>query len=376
MPLSSPAKGPTVSVVMANKNGGKHLEQAVHSVMNQSLQSIELVFVDDASTDDSLKQIRRVAGADPRIRIIARQVSQGAAAARNDAIARIQSDWIAICDSDDVMHPERLDRLLAFAKRKQACLVADDCIHFSQTPMSGPKTVLGLEHDLEAQLLTPLDLAQNSAIGYLKPLIKRSILPDHPYREDLAIGEDYQLYLDLVLKGAALWLCPTAQYLYRRQPGSLSFRSYPDQIAAQIAALRDAAVGSHDAQIQDALAARIGQLQQNLAQESFALAVKHKRIDAMCKLALAEPGPIWSWSKRFLRSRLARATSARAPQNRQTVILDPPTDKDGNAARKYFAELCYQASLGDLELIANHETTLSAAWMVPAASRIKHDHAN
>lgn len=77
---------PIVSVVMANHNGAAYLDAAITSVLDQSFTALELVFIDDASTDDSAARIAAAAGRDARIKPIfcARNVGIGAARNRGD----------------------------------------------------------------------------------------------------------------------------------------------------------------------------------------------------------------------------------------------------------------------------------------------------
>ncbi len=363
---------PIISVVMANKNGTMYLEQAVHSVLCQSVQNLELVFVDDASTDDSLSKIRAMATVDDRIRIIEKSASTGAAAARNVAIEAITSPWIAICDSDDVMHPDRLANLLAFAENKQADMVADDCIHFAVTPMEAPRTVMGIDRDLVAHKLNAVNIVETTAIGYLKPLIKRSLLSNSPYREDLTIGEDFQLYLELVLGGAEFWLSPTAQYLYRRMPGSLSFRSQPEQIYAQLVTLRETALNTtgQPAAFHRAMRHCIKKLEAAYAQESFARALKHGNVFNAAFHALKQPKPIWGWIKKNLKNKVTGTSGREIDIQYDFELLSNLAETDENTRRRYFAKLCYQASFKNIELVAETKEDLSAAWMLPAVNKV------
>ena len=73
------AAGPRVSVVTANYNGAAHLAAAVRSVLDQTLADLELIIVDDCSTDDSLGVIARTAGGDPRVRVLRQELHLRAA---------------------------------------------------------------------------------------------------------------------------------------------------------------------------------------------------------------------------------------------------------------------------------------------------------
>lgn len=103
---------PLVSVVVPVYNGEAFLTQAIHSVLSQTYAPIEVLAVDDGSTDHSPAILAGMAG----IRVI-RQPNQGVAAARNAGIAASLGDFIALLDQDDVWLPGKIsaqmDRLLA-----------------------------------------------------------------------------------------------------------------------------------------------------------------------------------------------------------------------------------------------------------------------
>ena len=96
---------PKISVVMPIYNVEKFVGQAVQSVLNQTFTDFELICVDDGGTDRSMDIVRGFA--DPRIHIIC-QSNRGLAGARNTGIANACGEFIALLDSDDVWHPEKL----------------------------------------------------------------------------------------------------------------------------------------------------------------------------------------------------------------------------------------------------------------------------
>jgi glycosyltransferase involved in cell wall biosynthesis len=100
---------PLVSVVIAAFNAEPYIEDACRSVLQQTYASIELIVVDDGSTDRTADIVRNVAGADQRVRLI-RQSNGGVAAARNRAIAEASGEFIAPLDADDVWAPAKLER--------------------------------------------------------------------------------------------------------------------------------------------------------------------------------------------------------------------------------------------------------------------------
>lgn len=223
-------KGPLVSVVMSNFNGSVYLEAAVASVLNQSHAALELILVDDASTDDSGTLIDRLAAQDERVRPILLRQNRGPAGARNVALDAARGDWMAIIDADDLIHPQRIERLLATAKQMGADAIADDLLSFGSADVAG-QTLLDQTQAQKVQELTAADLIRSdtvgtgmASLGYLKPLIRKETLASLRYDETLRIGEDFDLYCRLLLAGARFALTPDPTYLYRRHAGSVSHR--------------------------------------------------------------------------------------------------------------------------------------------------------
>ncbi len=231
---------PVVSVIMAFHNAGRYLEDAMASVLAQSLQTLELILVDDASTDGSLALANQAAARDTRVRVLISDTRGGVARARNRALDAARGDWIAIVDADDLLHPRRLERLTARATSLSVDMVADDLICF------GSENGISLLHRLAlvrpwlpeaADLLRAETSSPSVPVGYLKPLIRRQALGSLRYRPYLSVGEDFDLQLRLRLSGARFAVLPDAYYLYRRHAASLSHRLPEDAARNMIKAL-------------------------------------------------------------------------------------------------------------------------------------------
>ena len=119
----------TVSVVMPVYNGEGYLRECLDSVCAQTLRDIEIICVDDGSSDGSLAILDEYAAADPRIKVIA-QPNSGAAVARNKGIAIAQGEYLSILDSDDWFEPKMLETMVARARAKNAQIVICRCVGF------------------------------------------------------------------------------------------------------------------------------------------------------------------------------------------------------------------------------------------------------
>ncbi len=103
----NPRSSPLVSVIVPSYNHQAYVGQAIESVLASTLRDIELVLVDDGSTDGSLSVIHRFH--DPRLKVLA-QENQGAHAAMNRGVQEARGEWVAFLNSDDLYSPEKLER--------------------------------------------------------------------------------------------------------------------------------------------------------------------------------------------------------------------------------------------------------------------------
>lgn len=121
---------PAVSVVVIVYNDASRLPTAMRSVLDQSLPDVEMVVVDDASTDGSARVARRVAAAYPdRVRVISLQTNSGGCGVpRNVGVAHVRAEHVMFLDSDDTLDPSGCERLLRRADETGADLVAGRCV--------------------------------------------------------------------------------------------------------------------------------------------------------------------------------------------------------------------------------------------------------
>ena len=112
---------PAVSVIIPVRNSGRYFRECLDSVTRQTLQDIEIIIIDDASTDGSDTVAEAYAAQDPRITVIHHTESTGAGPARNDGMAIAKGEYIAFMDSDD-LYPaaDVLEKLYRTAVEKKA----------------------------------------------------------------------------------------------------------------------------------------------------------------------------------------------------------------------------------------------------------------
>jgi glycosyltransferase involved in cell wall biosynthesis len=225
------ARRPTVSVIMANYNGAAYLADAIESARRQTLSDLEIIVSDDGSTDASLDIVRCLMTDDGRIRLIESERNGGPGAARNRAISLATGEWIAVMDSDDLMHTARLATLVEAARRDGADMVADDLVAFESDishPLSTLLTGPWAQNPQWVQILDYVRLndfyTPGPALGCLKPIFRASILrdPKSQYDESLTIAEDFDLVLRLLHAGKTFRVYPDQLYLYRQHSASIT----------------------------------------------------------------------------------------------------------------------------------------------------------
>ena len=118
---------PKISVIVPIYNVSAFIGRCVESLMMQTLDDVEFIFVDDATPDNSMMALKEILACHPeregRVKILHHEQNQGLPAARNTGMHEATGEYIFHCDSDDYVEPDMLARLYETAKEKQADFV-------------------------------------------------------------------------------------------------------------------------------------------------------------------------------------------------------------------------------------------------------------
>jgi succinoglycan biosynthesis protein ExoM len=294
------APSPLVSVVMANRDGGRYLAAAIASVRSQSLRDLELIVSDDGSCDDSVAIVESAMAEDARVRLVRSEASGGPAAARNRAVAQARGEWIAAMDSDDLMEANRLERLTAAAQVDGADIVADDLLVFEDGGSRPSRRLLTGSWASNPRWIDAVDYVAHNRfyrrgpnLGFLKPLIRAAAFPSPllRYDESLRIGEDYDLVLRLLLAGGQMRLYPLPLYRYRKHANSTSHRLDQRALASILAADRRLyeTIPAGDWRLKAAWRSRRRSVKRALSFETLATAIKQRDWACAATTALRHP---------------------------------------------------------------------------------------
>ena len=399
-PSQNRAQAPLVSVIISNFNGSRYLEAAVTSVLSQSYRNIELIVVDDASEDDSLTILQRLKSGDKRLRVIARDHNVGPAGARNTALDVAQGTWVAVVDADDLLHPRRIERLLAAAHALGANVIADDLVSFGSAPLAG-RTLLDGRHLTGSLRLTLAELVRSDGVtsglgsfGYLKPMIHRQTLGTLRYDETLRVGEDFDLYARLLLADARFLVIPAPLYLYRQHGESISNRlSVPVLLGLLKAHQRLAAdadkLHANTPDLQQALRVRGAALDRALRYQRLVDAIKARKVFDAAGRILRDPMLIGDLATSLLDRQRRKRSEGKVEQRvfPQTIVLaetdmveqipaspdalripvaaQDDAKQDWSKDRALASRLARLASAGHSDIIANGTAGLNALGYVP-----------
>jgi len=218
-------KTPSVSVVMPTYNCEDFVKEAIDSVLAQDLEDVELIVIDDGSTDSTRSIIESFGTS---VRAVS-QKNAGAAAARNHGIRLARGKYISFLDADDLWHPQKLSSQFAYLERHvDVGLVFSDWMEWMPaTPgeWTVPEEFLApyaesiVDESLSGWLYA--DLLMDCVLHTITVLVRKSVVDEiGAMREDLVTGEDYDYWLR-VSRSYEIHKLMDVVALYRIRPGSL-----------------------------------------------------------------------------------------------------------------------------------------------------------
>ena len=192
---------PTVSVIMPVYQVAAYVERAARSVLGQTYADLELIAVDDGSTDGSGGVLDALARADARL-IVLHQANAGAPAARNRALEMARGEYVCFADADDWLEPEMIGSMVSLARAHGLRYTA---LRYFNASGADPSGEIGEAHDPETHLI-PLVLqvplgkrAHISIFGGDYPTEDGTCVRDYIHVTDLAAA--HILALDYLLGG-------------------------------------------------------------------------------------------------------------------------------------------------------------------------------
>jgi glycosyltransferase involved in cell wall biosynthesis len=224
------SQNPKVSIIVPVYNAEKYIEETLQSILNQDFKDFELIVIDDASTDNSFKKIKEISKKDQRIKIFKNKTNKGRAGTVNVGFSQSKGEFIAFCDADDLMYPERLKKQFSFLKKNSEIdLIYGNIIKFWPNNIeklrkaatfknsSEPLNILKQEskknknYKHASSILHSKDYIPGSSIIFRKKIIDQGIKMD----ENLKNSEDCDFNFQIIGAGYKIAKIPIVTFKYR-----------------------------------------------------------------------------------------------------------------------------------------------------------------
>lgn len=178
-----------VSIVVPVYNAGKYIEKTIRMVQEQTFTNWELILVDDCSQDDGAKKIEPFLS--DKIRLIQKEKNEGAAAARNTGLDHMRGRYLAFLDADDVWRKEKLEKELAFMRKKD-CAFCFTAYEFGDEEANGTGKVVNVPETLTFKQALPRTVIFTTTVLFDTEKIDKKLLkmPQVPSEDTATLWAD------------------------------------------------------------------------------------------------------------------------------------------------------------------------------------------
>lgn len=220
-------RGPIVSIIVPVYNSARYLPTLLDSLQAQSYRNLEIVCINDGSTDNSLSILSERAALDSRIVVIDKENS-GAASTRNVGLDNVHGDYLCFVDSDDYVVPSAFEKLVAIAERYETDAVIFDMDNFDdETRETSPTFAVSKEFVPSGVVFSQVDIDNfyKRVVGFtVNKLYRTSYLQEQTLRFPMVRAHEDMPFTYIALSAAnRLYYLDETLYYYRRsREGSLS----------------------------------------------------------------------------------------------------------------------------------------------------------
>lgn len=208
---------PLVSVIIPAYNAEKYISEALTSILNQTYQNWEVIFLDDGSIDKTFAIAQSFAKKDSRIYAI-QQPNAGASAARNRAFEQSKGDFVKYFDADDLLNPEAIEAQVNLALKNPGCIISgkwgrfynNDLSTFKLSPESVWRDMNGVDWIIESWSKGP-NMTQPGIFLIPRGMVEKL----GGWDENLSLLDDMEMYTRLILNSPNVVFCEHSVLYYR-----------------------------------------------------------------------------------------------------------------------------------------------------------------
>ena len=215
---------PSVSITLAAYNVEEFIRESLDCIINQTLKDIEIICIDDGSTDNTLSILNEYAKKDDRIKVVAKPKNEGLAVARNESLALAKGKYVTFVDGDDLMDLELFKKAYELAEKEKADLVLwDYAVFYNSEDLEVNKNKLSqLGKIVKSSKIALLNRPAFTWIKLIKTDLARELnihFPNGLTRQDIPV------HWHLITQLENISILPEKLSYYRQQPNATTHRT-------------------------------------------------------------------------------------------------------------------------------------------------------
>ncbi|MEP7169082.1 MAG: glycosyltransferase family 2 protein [Bacteroidota bacterium] len=220
---------PLVSIVMPCYNAEKYFTEAMESIINQTYKNLEIILINDGSTDSTSEMLDEYAKRDLRVKIITNRVNIGLIGSLNKGVAAVKGEYIARMDADDISALNRIEKIMmVFDQIKDVGVVSAG--HFSIN-YKGKILLQVIPKATRTKTLKFVSFFSNPITPHGCVIARSEVFKENPYNPDYIHSEDYELFSRLIFQGIKMFNLKEPLYFLRINSDSVSFKYEKIQVS-------------------------------------------------------------------------------------------------------------------------------------------------
>lgn len=217
---------PCISIIVPTYNVRKYFVKAIQSLRSQTLKDIEIILVDDGSTDGTYEMCLRQQAEDPRIRVMRMEQNGGVSAARNLGLSVARGAFISFVDADDWVEEDMMEYLLQLIMENNADI---STCEFCKEYLDGKSEIHGSHKSYPADymhVVNAINYGKEFTPYLVDKLYKRELLKGLYFQTGISIGEDYRFLMEVMLRNPVVMRGGECKYHYQQLNGSATHKGF------------------------------------------------------------------------------------------------------------------------------------------------------
>lgn len=214
-----------VSVIIPVYNGVAWIEECIESVLEQTWKELEILVLDDQSTDGTTEVVKKLAAEDDRICLISRN-SKGVSGARNEGIVQSKGEYITFVDADDKLDEQMLKTLVEYLQKENSDMVSCGYYRWNGDSSANPSMNKGNVVKTVERETYVSDYLLRQHTHCWGVLYRRTVIEGIDFRSELTIGEDMMFLVDLLPKLNRITITDYKGYYYRINENGVTLRPF------------------------------------------------------------------------------------------------------------------------------------------------------